>query len=293
MKRILIVSIIVSTLGLLGHAHAQFANAVIDYTTGTLNPQYAQDPFDHPNGVLGQPGGIIDAGTEYSNVFSPFYPHYSPSDLTSVGNGGQLTLRLENYVYVQAGAYEIGVWSNVGLNDADYPNGTNTTPVSTLSPASSAVVSVSADGTNWVALNNGSPITFSLPGNYYTNAGPYDTTAPANPQYANFGQPFTGSLSDFDGEDYSQLLATLAGSAGGTWLDLESTGLSEVGYIRFNGVASGDYLYLDGVGINSALAGGSAPEPGAVGLLALGAVLALGFGRRCRAGIPERLVMPK
>jgi hypothetical protein len=279
MKKILVLSILVHGWCLLGHAAAQFANAVIDYTPGALF-----DSYNNPSSALGQPAPIVGADSGFPGVFSPFDPHYETTDLVGVGAGGQLTLQLQNYVKVQSGAFEIGVWSNVGLVDTDFPNGTNTTPASTLSPPSSAVVSVSADGTHWVTLNGGNPVTFSLPGNYYTNAGPYDATAPADPQYANFGQPFTGSLSDFDGETYAQVLATLNGSAGGTWLDLDGTGLSQVGYVRFSGVAAGDELYINGVGINSSLAGGAVPEPASAGLLMLGALTALGW-RRNRNGV--------
>jgi hypothetical protein len=279
MKKILVLSVLFHGWCLLGHARAQFVNAVIDYTPGALF-----DSYDTPTSALGQPAPIVGADSGFPNVLSPFSPHYETTDLVGIGAGGQLTLQLQNYVKVQSSAFEIGVWSNVGLNDTNYPSGTTDTMASTLSPPSSAVVSVSADGTHWVTLNGGSPITFSNPGNYYLNAGPYDASAPANPQLANFGQPFTGSLSSFNNEDYAQILATLNGSAGGTWLDLDGTGLSQVGYIRFSGVASGDELYINGVGINSSLAGGQVvPEPASAGLLVLGAMVALGW-RRNRQG---------
>ena len=282
MKKILVLSVLLHGWCLLGHAGAQFANAVVDYTPGTL-----VDSYNSPNSALGQPAPIVGADSGFPNVLSPFSPHYETTDLVGIGAGGQLTLQLQNYVKVQSGGFEIGVWSNVGLDDINYPSGTTDTTASTLSPPSSAVVSVSADGTHWVTLNGGNPITFSVPGNYYTNAGPYDAAAPANPQFANFGQPFTGSLSSFNNEDYAQVLATLNGSAGGTWLDLDGTGLSQVGYIRFNGVASGDELHLNGVGINSSLAGAQVvPEPASAGLLVLGAMCALGW-RRNRKGVPN------
>ena len=281
MKKNLIVSTIAFLVSLSCRMQAtDFADVVVDYAPG------ANSSYTDQNAVLGQPGGIVGADSGYPNVFSPFSPHYESNAMTGIGYGGQLTLQLQNYVTIQPGAYEIGVWSNVGLDDAD-GNGTATNPTTTLSTPRSAVVSVSADGTNWVTLNGGSPIAFSLPGNYYTNAGPYDAAAPADPQYANFGQPFTGTLSSFDGEDYSQILSTLNGSAGGTWLDLDGTGLSEVGYIRFNGVPSGEVLDLNAVSINSTLAGGIVPEPGAASLLLVGVALTQGFKRRRQVLSPQ------
>ena len=276
--------IIASAITLGGHANAQYAASVVDYTAGTLvNSEWDNGAlFDNPDAVLGAPQGIVsNFGYFPDNVYSVFNPHDEASALTGIGAGGQLTLQLQNYVAVSPGAFEIGVWSSVGLLDTSYPNGQAGATASALSPAASAVVSVSADGVHWVALNGGNPITFSLPGNYYANAGPYDTAAPTNPVLSDFGKPFTGSLSDFNGEDYSQILGTLNGSAGGTWLDLDSTGLSEVGYIRFNGVAAGTELDLSTISINSDLAGTAVPEPGSVALLGLGACgLAWHFKRR-------------
>src|ERR1700743_2874988 len=175
MKKILVLSILVHGWCLLGHAGAQFANAVIDYTPGALF-----DSYNTPSSALGQPAPIVGPDSGFPGVSSPFDPHFETTDLVGIGAGGQLTLQLQNYVKVQSGAFEIGVWSNVGLVDADFPNGTNTNPATTFSPPNSAVVSVSADGTHWVTLNGGNPITFSNPGNYYVNAGPYDKDAPTH-----------------------------------------------------------------------------------------------------------------
>ena len=267
--------VIALALGLLGRAHAaNFAGAVVDYTPGA-----GVGSYNNSSAALGQPGGIVSPGS-FSGVFSPFNPHFETTELTGIGFGGQLTLQLQNYVTVSSGAFEIGVWSNVGLVDASYPSGTATNPTTTFSTPRSAVISVSADGTNWILFKGGAAITLSLPGNFYTNAGPFDTSAPASPAFADFGKPFTGTLSDFNGETYPQVLATLNGSAGGTWLDLYSTGLSQVGYIRFNGVASGEVQYINGVSINSTLTGVAVPEPATAGLLICGAALLLGFKRR-------------
>ena len=286
MKKIIAASIIATLLGFSARAYAaSFAASVVDYTPGTLvNSEWDNSqPFNNSNAVLGKPKDIVAGIPVFSmsdSVLSPFSPHYEVDSLTGVGYGGQLTLQLQNYVTVSSGAFEIGVWTDIGIADSSYPNGTAGSPASTFSSPSGVVVSVSADGVHWVALNGGNPMTFSNPGNYYLNAGPYDTTVPASPVLADFGKPFTGTLASFSGETYSQVLSTLNGSAGGTWLDLDSTGLSEVGYIRFNGVASGGEIDLNAVSINSSLAGATVPEPGTVGMLVLGAAFAFGIKRR-------------
>ena len=230
---------------------ASFASAVVDYTPGA-----AVGGYTNAAAALGKPSGDTGFG-----VFSPFNPHFGTSQIIAIGNGGQLTLQLSNFVLVQPGLLEIGLWSNVGLVDADFPNGTATNPTTVFNPPRSSVISVSSDGVSWVALNNGTPIPLGNPGNFYANGQPQGNP-PATPVDADFSKPFAGSLASFDGKTYPQILATLDGSAGGTWLDLDSTGLSQVGYVRLNGITAGETQYLDAVAINTSATGAAVPEPG-------------------------------
>ncbi len=269
MKKLLHALLVCASLASAGHLHAAeyFADQVVSYVPGTGVGAYTD-----PTAALGKPGGNIGTGT-----FNAFSPNFATTELARIGFGGELTLRLSNYVTVNytPGVREIGIWENVGLVAA---TGGATNPA-TVFGADSAVVSVSADGVNWFSLNSGQPILFTLPGNYYANATATNDPPPANPVLADFGQPFTGSLSDFDGKSFSDILTALNGSAGGTWLDLDETGLSQVGYIRFDGVASGQTLEINGVGINGTLAGAAVPEPSAVHFLCLCASGIAGFYR--------------
>lgn len=240
----------------LAHGAEYFADQVLGYTPGAGVGAYTD-----PNSALGKPGGNIGAGT-----FNPFNPNFATTELARIGFGGEITLRLSNYVQVMPGVREIGIWENVGLVAS---GGGAQNPATTFG-LDSAVVSVSEDGVHWFSLNNGNPIVFDLPGNYYANATAVNAPPPASPVFADFGLPFTGTLADFNGQSFAGVLATFGGSAGGTWLDLDETGLSQVGYIRFNGVAEGQTLEINGVSINSSLAGAAVPEPRTLGLLALG-----------------------
>ncbi|MGB8166366.1 MAG: PEP-CTERM sorting domain-containing protein [Chthoniobacteraceae bacterium] len=269
------------------YAAESFVSAVLSYTPGTDPGATVGNFYSSPASVLGKPSAQ-NGTAPFVSAFTPFNPNYAASDIVSIGAGGELTLQLANYVLVDdaPGALELGVWESVFLNGAP-PNYDLPTNPATATGAGSAVVQVSADNVTWFSLNGGNRITFTLPGNYYANStGAYDP-APASPVNAEFGKPFTGTLASFDGTtSYAQVLAVLGGSAGGTWLDVPaSSGLTQIGYVRFSGVAADEKLDLDAVAINGARIGASTPpipEPGSTALLAA-AGLTLG-ARRLRRG---------
>jgi hypothetical protein len=257
---------------------AAFVAEVMSYLPGTFAAGDGASGFTNTGAALGSPSPIVGAGTDYPGNFSPFNAHYQSSELVAIGQGGQITLRLSNYVTIDhnTDTLELGVWENVFLT-ADFAE---PFAVNGNFGSDSAVVEVSEDGITWYALSSGQPIAFDLPGNYFVNStGPYDLP-PANPVYADFGKSFTGSVSQFNGKTYSESVALLNGSAGGTWLSLDSVPLSQIGFVRFSGVASGSSFELDAVALNIAFVGAATPEP-SVGLL-LSAALAVGVSFRRR-----------
>ena len=261
-----------------------YATQVLDYTVGTGS----SSALTNPNAALGQPGGSANGAT-----LNPFEPNYTADELTGIGAGGELTLGLSNFVTVgAAGTDEIGFYGNVGLVNA----GTSGNPAAgnpaTVFGLRSVLISVSADGVNFVPVNGGALVTATLPTNYYTNPDTtnVDAPPPANPTFADFGKPFTGTLASFNGETYTQTLGTLNGSAGGTWLDLSGTGLSKVGYVRFSepatGGANGGVFYLNGVSSNENLLGAAVPavpEPGTLAGAAVLGTIGLMVNRRKRS----------
>ena len=126
------------------------------------------------------------------------------------------------------------MFENVGLIDTNFPNGVAGSPAATFG-IDSAVVDVSANGTNWVSLGN---IAFDIPATGYTDVtDPFASTAGSVP--SDFQKPFTGNLNSFNGLRYfdaanPDILDLLAGSGGGKWLDISGTGLAQVGFVRFS-----------------------------------------------------------
>jgi hypothetical protein len=265
-------------------AMAQYAAEVISYSAGTT-PTVG---FTTASAALGEPERYTGESV-FPGVVSPFNPPYLSSEIVSVGEGGELTLRLSHYAIPQPGALpEIGLFSNFGLIDVAYPNGLAGTPAGGFGPPDSAIVSVSADGVSWSSLGS---TTFDLPTNGYTDlSDPYSSVPGSVP--TDFQQPFTGNLSSFDGLPNSHatnfdMLDLLAGSGGGKWLDISSSGLPQVGYIRFSladdGLPGSSLNFeLDAVSISHAALGGpTVPEPAAITItLAAAIAIATGFTRR-------------
>ncbi|MCH8045625.1 MAG: PEP-CTERM sorting domain-containing protein [Planctomycetes bacterium] len=255
-------------------AAAEFAVEVISYAAGTV----PDDRFTDPNSALGSPDGVTGESGAFPGVLSPFNPAFGEDELTQIGGGGHLTLRLARPVVVGPGP-EIGVIENAGMIETDFPNGTAGNPVGIFG-SDAAKVEVSADGVTWVALHGGEPILFDRPAMFYTNAGPFDAAPPSDPQLSDFGKPFlpAGGIAAFSGLTYPEIVSLFDGSGGGTWLDLDESGLSQVEFVRFS-VPEGSEttLEIDAVVLNSA----AVPEPATWMLLALGGMLVIAK-RRCR-----------
>jgi hypothetical protein len=251
-------------------ASAQFAVEVISYASGTTP---ATVEFTMPAAAIGSPERFTGEG-EFPGVVSPFNPPFLANEIVSVGEGGQLTLRLSNYAVPQVGVPEIGVFANVGFIETDFPNGQAGSPAGAFG-IDSAIVDVSENGSDWVSLGS---TTFDVPTNGYTDL-PNPFSGVAGSALSDFQQPFVGGLSNFDGLRYADagepdMLDLLAGSGGGKWIDISASGLAQVGFIRFSVLddmtAAGLNFELDAVSISNAAMGGvTVPEPAAIVLAGL------------------------
>ncbi len=260
-----------------------FAGHVVSYNAGASpSSRYyfdsswnfvGTDPLTMPVVALGKPSGLVVDPYVDDMIVSAFNPAANRHQIVSIGEGGSLTLRLENYVVIGAGA-DIGLFTNVGLGDDAWPGGQTATPATTFG-ADEVTVDVSYNGSDWTSLGSIMP---NLPTNAWTDAaGPYATSATGLTE-SDYSNPFTGTLSDFDGKTFAEINTLLNGSAGGFWLDLSSTGLTEIGYIRFTVPDDGEEnvfplnFELDAVSIASGHVGASLPEPCTMGMLALAGV---------------------
>jgi hypothetical protein len=244
------------------------------------------------SGAVGTP--IAAPGSNFGEDITPFTPAFDTIAVigdTTAGTGNsaaaQLTLHFAQPVVLGPGK-DIGVFTNTGLSSAlDLDTGTLTAapgPITFSSIPQQAIVSVSEDGNIFVPLNGGNPIDLGVPSNQFLDSQ-------LDPQVSDFGvyvdaaggtqlsdpfKPFDGTLADFSGETYPQMLAMLGGSFGGAWIDASPSGLAQINYVRFDVPQGADYrLVLDAVTAVSAV-----PEPASLGVLSLG--LALIARRRTR-----------
>jgi hypothetical protein len=215
---------------------AQFAASAPQYTMGNVYTASGA-VYASPLAALGSPAPIVGATTAFAGVLSPFNPHYETNQLVAIGRGGSITLGFASPVPVTA-EREIGVFTSASFIDADYPNGTAPTPAQSAASVEygarrTAVVEVAGPAGGFVSLGR---VVFDTPTNYYASASsPYQYPAPANAVVADFAKPFTADLSSLAGHSFSQLLQTLDGSAGGTWIDVpQSLGLAQIQTLRLS-----------------------------------------------------------
>jgi hypothetical protein len=240
-----------------------YAAAVVSFSSGAG----ALDGYDNPQAALGL--GPKDTG-EFMGTFyyvTPFNAPYSPNDVVSIGKGGYITLQLANYALPLEQGPEIGVFTYQFFAQDNWPVGGTHDPVILFRPSQQAMVSVSEDGENWTTLNAGTAMTFDIPANAYQ-----DVAATIE---ADYGMPFTGVLSDFDGKATVQdTIDVYDGSAGGTWFDISATGLEKVGYVRFSvaGYAVNSFE-LEALSIANEAIGMPVPEPSILAVILLGGLI--------------------
>lgn len=252
------------------------ADSVVSFASGTgAKAAYWGAPLDDASAALGLPvanhdlNDLFDGDSQVAyydhSDLTPFSPAFTPTEVVSFGAGGHLTLHLSSPV--PTSGVTLGVHTGSGLNDNGWPSGHNFPTASTFTDPRVATVEISADNGTWYSLG---PVTFDVPTNYYA-AGIFDPYGSgAGSAVSNFARPFTGQLSGFNNRDWQSTLDLLAGSAGGTWLDLSAAAgaPATIQYVRFSLPAdSTDTFVLDSLT--------AVPEPTSLTLAFLGAPLLL------------------
>lgn len=238
------------------------ADSYVSYTAGDFAPTNSSLGYQNPLAALGD----LNGNTGFGGL-TPFNPPFSTNQIVIIGAGGHLRLHLASPG--PGTGTTLGVFSNNGIVDLSMGgSGVAGNPATTFTDPDfpMAIVKVSQLGDTFVPLNGGNPISFTNPTNYYLDSSINNYFQPLGTIAADAAKPFLGTLASFNGQNYAQMLQTLNGSAGGTWLDLSGTGLAEVNFVEFSVPLGAEYrMVIDSVS--------TVPEPGAGAALAIGLLL--------------------
>lgn len=157
-----------------------------------------------------------------------------PSELVSVGRGGQLTVAFAQPVYDDprnAFGVDLIVYGNAFFSDLAHPGG-----YAGFLFSEGGNIQVSADGVTWHGVSGEAD--GSLPTMAFMDAGPYQE--PAGEQLCDPALPVDPGVSGDDviGLSYPELQAVYAGACGGTRIDLAEAGLAHVKFIRITVAAN-------------------------------------------------------
>ncbi len=256
MKNVCLALALASALVVPQTVHAQFANAVISYNTGT---GFAT-AFTNGSAALGAPASGASV--------TPFAPPFSTSQIVSIGAGGEITLQLNTPILNDPSA-PFGVNFILFANEF-FTKSSGGTVSGLFNHAASTLVQVSPDGSTWYTLN---PALAPPVGQLFPTDGSGNPQIPVNP---------TLGLNDFTGQTLAGIRSLYSGSAGGAGYDLawaqdsggNNVDLPSADFIRLE-VQSG-VVDLDAISIT--------PEPSAMAIGLAGIVLLL-LAHKWRAGL--------
>jgi hypothetical protein len=200
------------------------ASAVVRYEPG----EGAGASYQDPQAALGAPTRFIGEGV-YPSCVTPFNGAFMPSELVSIGRGGELVVSFDAPVVDDPRnpfGIDLIVYGNSFCIDASYPEG-----IVGGTFNDGGTVDVSADGIAWVTVP-AVEADGGLPTLGFADVGPYDVvpgevpTDPARPV-----DP-TIALADLDGLTWPELLAVYDGTAGGTRIDLADAGIASIRFVR-------------------------------------------------------------
>jgi len=251
-----------------------WADNVVQYLQGgpVGSDWVTSEPFTNPQTALGQPTRMAGTPETWGTATTPFSSAYRSYELVSIGAGGSLTLQFNEPVIdhpLNPFGIDLLVFGN-SFYSIDFGAGTATGPID----ANIGVIEVSANGVDFV------PVTGGVDGKFPT-VGYLDTTDPfaatAGSVLSDFTKPVNpAALTNVVGMNTAQIIAAYDGSGGGSGIDLASSGLSSVSFVRISNPADS----LRTIEIDALADVRAVPEPTTIGLLALAATSVAALRRR-------------
>jgi len=202
-----------------------YADSVVSYDAG----EGGAAGFDNPLAAIGEPTRFTGEGV-WPSVVSPFNPPFMPSELVSIGMGGELILGFGEPVLddpANPWGIDLIVFGNTGFIDGSYPNGV----VSGMFSSDGGQIEVSANGIQWIVVE-GILADYVWPTCGYVDSNPYDSLPGS--VVTNFELPIDPRLTvdDVTNVGFDLLHASYGNSGGGVPIDLSATGLSAISFVR-------------------------------------------------------------
>lgn len=234
-----------------------FAVTVVDYVPGIG----AAAGYQNPQAALGWPERFTGEGI-YPGVVSPFSSPWLANEVVSIGLGGRLTLEIGgDIVDDPANPYGIDfiVFGNAFFWDLAWPLG-----IAGPLYAEGGPISVSEDGVTFVPVT-GAVADGAMPTLGYLDAGPY-SEVPGQVE-SDFRMPFDPKLAatPMTGLPFEELRGLYGTSGGGRGIDIASTGLSRVRFVRIEGPAGSGSTEVDALTIVAPRPAGDLDGDGTVG----------------------------
>lgn len=242
------------------YAADPWADQVMSYSAGS-NPEFGYEKYAS---ALGSPTRISGVSQGFPAPVTPFAAAWVNDEVVSVGAGGHLTVRFDEPIRdLATNPYGVDLLIFGNAFFADLPDFSGV--VTELYEDGPFSVSVSSDGQTFSPLAQAFSEGLFPTLSYLDLAGPYDSQ-PGNVP-SDFTRPVNPALTmnDLLGRTFAEVVALYDGSGGGIPVDIGSSGLSEVSYVRID-VAPGVEFAPEFDGF------AAVPEPASVFLIVAGAL---------------------
>jgi hypothetical protein len=269
------------TLGLASFAQPAiaadpWADHVVSYVqgTGVGNDFVTGNPINNPLTALDEPTRFTSDPANFGGPTTPFSSAYRDDEIVTIGAGGSLTLQFDEPV-VDHPLNPFGVDLLV-FGNAFYSIDFGTFLATGAVDDDGGSIEVSANGVDFF------PVTGSADGAFPT-VGYLDVTEPFpsadGAVLSDFTKPVNpAALSNVTGMNTAQIIAAYDGSGGGLGVDISSTGLASISFVRFtNPLGSLKTPEIDAVADVRAV-----PEPATIGMLAIAATSVAAMRQRQR-----------
>jgi hypothetical protein len=221
-----------------------WADSVIRYVPGEgiTNDFYSGTPYSDASTALGVPTRFTSPDN-FGGAVTPLNSPFRSNEVVSIGRGGSLVVAFDEPVtndplnpfgvdlLVFGNAFFVGTFFNpdFSFNPAGTANGVSD---------EGGLIEVSSDGVNFFAVSGSADGMF--PTNAYADiVDPFATAPGAVP--ANFTRPVNPSFNTI-GKTFAEIVAGYGGAGGGLGIDIGSTGLSSVSFVRITNASTAQLI---------------------------------------------------